>query len=83
MRRVLESFSWEASRWSNRTARLESDAGGPPFICEELQEGLVAYSAEHADMYRRLRVAFEAAWAAVRMEADVFLSRASILDEEA
>lgn len=65
MRRVLESFSWEALRWLNHTERLRSDEHGDALISEELREGLMAYSVEHADIYRCLQMAFEAAWVAV------------------
>ena len=82
MRRILETFTWEASRWQLRTGQLGHNEDGGPMVSAELSEGLNAYAAEHAQMYNGLRASFEAAWVDIRREADTFLSRSSVLDEE-
>lgn len=74
MERTLSTFAYMATWWDQRSAR--------EFVASaELKEGLVAYRAEQADMYRRLRTLFEAAWAAYKQHATVFLARESVLDE--
>lgn len=45
-----------------------------------LKEGLLAYAAEQADMYRGLRDSFKLKWSNVHRAAGVFLARQSVLD---
>lgn len=73
MNRVLEFFSWKATWWATSTTRTS--------VSPQLGEGLTAYAAEQADMYRRIRVAFETLWQPKRDVAALFLARQSVLDE--
>lgn len=59
-----------------------SQTGNVPIVDEELQEGLLAYAAEHAEMYRGMRSMFEARWKTVYDAAQLFLARKSVLDED-
>lgn len=82
MERTLESFSWTALWWDGRTARTGGNGESDGLQAEPvLQEGLLAYASEHADMYRGLRTVFEMRWMEVRKAAQLFLARKSVLDE--
>lgn len=85
MERVLRTFSFMATWWEGQTGRMdvemESSYGAQTMVVDDtLREGLLAYAAEQADMYRGLRTSFEGKWVRARAQAGVFLSRQSVLD---
>ena len=68
MRRSLEFGRWLGSRWMQRASIRTA-------ITSHLQEGLVAYAAEMADMEHRRMVSWERTWASIRGRAKMVLER--------
>ena len=72
MRRVLATFAWTAVWWDEKATYGMGDGAEA--------EGHRAFAYEHADLHRQLGVRFDAQWKDVLEAANVFLSRATVLD---
>jgi hypothetical protein len=68
MRRSLEFGRWLGSWWMQRASIRTA-------ITSHLQEGLIAYAAEKADMEHRRLISWEMTWASIRERAQVVLKR--------
>lgn len=68
MRRALEFCRWLSWMWMQRGSNRTG-------ITSHLEEGIMAYAAEMADMEERRRISWEVNWASIRERAKMVLER--------